>query len=1154
MEALTQTLISSSLHGEEANEKAKKLRAEMLVTLQTKIQSCRSVDEIIDVLPFDYRARFREKTLLLASQVDKLLNSQTAYNRLAAAIGKDEVPQRLRVKAPELQFTSEFAASDDVTLKEQRDALKKATGDYQKSVVASIVHSKDAEVKYWEDKCSPDAIAMVFADCAEETWAEYEKTYKFPTLVTKDGQTSIGTWVTSPQRTAELFAVKRCGAAIRAQILHMAKLRHNVMAKKIEKKKEVAEKAAKPATDVEMADATKPGPSLQSLIDKAINGRLKKLNLRQGDKKVRSHLPPPSNANMYFTAAEYVWPEEAAKLDSTHVDFSSRFLQEAETFETFQGREEGENEEEGEGQAGQEGRRSQREEESRLIAGKSSDFSFFGKQSYNSIPDQVLTMPWDNAISYVLAHTPISILEAGLYRAPVHTSNGLVVPPHIANELSLGLKYMFFSQPSTSVIHEAWTEFVHRLRWRIFFMLRERPDKPFDPDYAVKSSKKVKPPKLPLFMELGLVMGRRYIYKAIANIPDSTITEMRKQPFSPVIPELLKFLLDNNLVITMTDKNLGLAVSERDWLRSNELKLLQDTRNYRRLSKIDADAIMKKKILDMEELSDSVIDHIQLSELGLWEFFRSKVSGPEDDIIYPQFHGIPKIHKTPTGFRPIIPCHSVCFNPAAKFISKELKPIIREVPTIIHGTKDLFMKLSQLSIDSSRKWFFVTGDVVAFYPNIPLGSCINIVNSMYEDYMLNRAPATTSFLGREERRQLDVQMQIFQRAIEIGNTKLITQHGKDFYLQLNGLAMGVADSPDLANLFGAHFELRSQILAHDDVAFYGRYIDDCFSIVYADNADEALELVRNKIIFDGCVIEWAVSADGCQFLDAFIYKSSSKLEWRPYVKSGNNRERIPWVTHHPLDVKRGVYIGELSRLAVLCSKLDIYIGAIKDLNALYLKRGYPLELVMTWCRKNIRTRWENRFTSREAEHDEGVLVLKSRFNDVWNWFSAAELGKTVTEYWSEWYTRAELGRFLGDPSRPFPAYRNEESHGIDDVDRRNLTEVSDGEEGTIWVPDLRKIGLLGRRWIVSRKRTTNLFDLSSQWKKTVFRKLDEAIAEDGGANITNLSLDDSLFAAHMKNTGSVTYDSDTEIGPSHRRSPEQDTWIPEFGRASKRTN
>ena len=291
-------------------------------------------------------------------------------------------------------------------------------------------------------------------------------------------------------------------------------------------------------------------------------------------------------------------------------------------------------------------------------------------------------------------------------------------------------------------------------------------------------------------------------------------------------------------------------------------------------------------------------------------------------------------------------------------------------------------------------------------------------------------------------------MQIFQRAIEIGNTKLITQHGEDFYLQLNSLAMGVADSPDLANCFRVHFEKRSQIPTHDNVAFYGRYINDCFSIVYANNEDDALNLLRSKIRFDGCVIEWAVSADGCQFLDAYIYKSSSKLEWRPYVKSGNNRERIPWISHHPLAA--GAYRGrkkkegELSRLAVLCSTKENYIGAIRDLNALYAMRGYPVQLIMHWCKKNIQERWEKCFALQtQSEHDEGVLVLKTRFNDVWNWFSAAELGKAVMEYWAEWYDRAAEGRHTSNPSRPFLPYNPEHENGITDVRPKLFTVVRD---------------------------------------------------------------------------------------------------------------
>jgi len=129
---------------------------------------------------------------------------------------------------------------------------------------------------------------------------------------------------------------------------------------------------------------------------------------------------------------------------------------------------------------------------------------------------------------------------------------------------------------------------------------------------------------------------------------------------------------------------------------------------------------------------------------------------------------------------------------------------------------------------------------------------------------------------------------------------------------------------------------------------------------------------------------------------------------------------------------------------VLCSTKENYIGAIRDLNALYAMRGYPVQLIMHWCKKNIQERWEKCFALQtQSEHDEGVLVLKTRFNDVWNWFSAAELGKAVTEYWAEWYDHAAEGRYMSNPSRPFQLFDPEHENGITDVRPELFTVVKD---------------------------------------------------------------------------------------------------------------
>ncbi|KAL0958669.1 hypothetical protein HGRIS_014001 [Hohenbuehelia grisea] len=262
---------------------------------------------------------------------------------------------------------------------------------------------------------------------------------------------------------------------------------------------------------------------------------------------------------------------------------------------------------------------------------------------------------------------------------------------------------------------------------------------------------------------------------------------------------------------------------------------------------------------------------------------------------------------------------------------------------------------------------------------------------------------------------------------------------------------------------------------------------------------------------------------------------------------------------------------------------------------------------MSWCRNNIQERWDHQYAPHVVDKNgKGVLVLKSRFNNVWNWFSASELGKTVTEYWAEWYDRAADGRFVNNPSRPFPAYTLDEEHDINDVDGELLTEVKassrkfrpnpdlpyvaglpkasesdlprnslvsllgenglisddelvvrksnsarnsivplsgenrsisneelvvsrltdsgltrgvngsrneltadvtspapsidpyDASDNTVWVPDLRKAKIFGRRWIVSCKRTENLANLANKWKKAVFEMRDEHISDEGG--------------------------------------------------------
>jgi hypothetical protein len=551
------------------------------------------------------------------------------------------------------------------------------------------------------------------------------------------------------------------------------------------------------------------------------------------------------------------------------------------------------------------------------------------------------------------------------------------------------------------------------------------------------------------------------------NAPDGKDLRHPHKTFQPDVGRIRSFLLNKEYVVTGTDKNLGIAVSKRDWIIEKSQDILNDVNNYRSLDHFEATSILNQKCAEMEEIARIAFQHLDASEGTLSDFMRSCLPARGDAYHIPRFYGIPKIHKQPVKMRPIIPCHSAVMNPAAKYVSKKLKPIVETAATIIHGTKDLAQKLSSLDIDHTRKWYIVTGDVVAFYPNIPLEHCLKIVEEQYIEYKLNTATHPDD-LNKEH-------LEVFKRCLTVGNTRLITQFKGQIYEQLNGLAMGVADSPDLANLYGYYFEKRADVLNHPNIFYYGRYIDDCLAIVYAESEHHALSILQDKIQFDNCVITWDCSDSHQPFLDMLLYKDADNtLQHMPYRKRGNHQERIPWISAHPYDVKRGTFLGEMSRLATLSSKLEHYSAAMTGLVTLYISRGYPVDEVHKWLYSNYTRRWENRLKDRQVQGDSAnILVLKSQYNLAWNYFNAHQLGDVIFDYWREWLRRADSGNF--DAEYPAPPSKK-------------------GPQNPYW--DIRETDIFNSRVIVSRKRTRNLLDLTNLWKRSVLQGIEEQALDD----------------------------------------------------------
>jgi hypothetical protein len=774
-----------------------------------------------------------------------------------------------------------------------------------------------------------------------------------------------------------------------------------------------------------------------------------------------------------------------------------------------------------------------------------SDMDHFRYGVPSSLPDSILTLELPRAISIIHLYTPVLVLQAAEYKNCVHLSNGIRVPEEIQYHLSVGLRYMFAPIHDSGLIANAWVDFVKRLRWRLYFLFQGE-NTPYDPDYAVPNISKgnVKAPIMPDYIELGFKKGQSFVREAISKVPDLDTTDVYRR-IRPRVKQVRDFLYSNNYVVTTTDKNLGLAVSERHWIIEKCQDLLNDESNYKKLTYNEFKQIQDKKCTDMLVIAE--IANIYCWEEGsVAEFMRSQVTQIGKIHHAPVFYGIPKIHKVPTKMRPIIPCHSAIMNPAAKYVSKKLKPIIKSAPTIIHGTKDLAIKLSKLDLKPGHKFYIVTGDVVAFYPNIPLKRCIDVVSLLYKEYAF---PNPDLLQDERSRKQLEV----FMRSIVVGNTDLACIFDGTYYLQLQGLAMGVADSPDLANLYGWFFERECNVINHPQIPFYGRYIDDCLAIVYANSADEAISLLLNLIKFDGCTIEWEASASWAPFLDMALYTDNTgRLQHMPYQKARNHKERIPWISYHPLDVKRGTFIGEMSRLATLSSTLPVYKSALYDLIGLYRKRGYPYQLLYEWTQKYIEERWQKRLSVHdrsESSPPADVLVLKTEYNTAWNYFSASQLGDTLLGYWTEWLERAESQNYNSEFPRCRPHAGDVEcapqlGTSIQVLAREAnepgvLQDLGEGALGHHWyVPDFRKLKLSKARTITSRKRVRNLMDLTNLWKKEVLLGIDRSLSQDVIEPIPDIPDETSNQEEGSQQVHGIHQVLDIHVRPYHERDEE----------------
>jgi hypothetical protein len=543
------------------------------------------------------------------------------------------------------------------------------------------------------------------------------------------------------------------------------------------------------------------------------------------------------------------------------------------------------------------------------------------------------------------------------------------IPENIEYLLAVNHKFILHPKPQNHDVQEAKDKFIRMVRVKWQFRNSDRQNQEFIPKFHVPNPF-WEPQNASAAIELGLEEAMKEIDHQVGQALSRVATTAPKHG-NMNWTRVQDFLLQNNLIVKLTDKNLGLAVFPKEWYISENTKMLQDVRTYR---KVDT--------LDVEKLLGTLNDKLPKWKLprNMERFVKEKTTAT-----VPVFHTIPKVHKKPWALRPIVPSHSWVTSRLSEVIDHLCRPILNRMPWIVGSTKEVILQLEEVRTDCDDIWI-CTGDVVAFYTNIDAEECARKVAGAWQRY-----EPQSKIHGRAIAQMIRFVMQ---------NNYFSFQN--QMYQQMDGLAMGTASAPVLANIYAGYYERHERIPFKKGVLKYMRYIDDVLMIFQGTEKELTDFLAEYKL--GPLSVNWAYSKTKIEFLDIEIMRMrdpfGTHLVTRLFKKPMNKHLYIPWSSAHPSHVKKAFVKAELIRFAIVSSKVEYFADARIQFYGNLRRRGYPVAVLDDWFRQ---VSYEQRplYLSREKQvQQEAPLMLSGQYNPVWEYINVDEILRTAKQYWN----------------------------------------------------------------------------------------------------------------------------------------------------------
>lgn len=459
---------------------------------------------------------------------------------------------------------------------------------------------------------------------------------------------------------------------------------------------------------------------------------------------------------------------------------------------------------------------------------------------------------------------------------------------------------------------------------------------------------------------------------------------------------------DKSIVILKPDKGNGVVVINKTEYVTKMDQILQTNK----FIKVHEDPLKltyklenKVNVFLRKLKGQSIIDETTYKDLS--------PTGSKPGTLY----GLPKIHKPNRPLRPILSTIKTHNYSMCKF----LVPLLNQWTTNEYTVKDSFNFADEVTnINYSNKYTMASFDIESLYTNIPLIETINIVlhlafsnNNLFHGFNLNQ----------------------FKKFLELSLLDSYFFFNNNLYKQCDGLGMGLAIAPTLANVFLCFHE--SKWLSDCPIDFkpklYRRYVDDTF-LLFSDpsHVDKFLNYLNSKhpnIKFTKDIEQ----NNKLSFLDVCVNNNNNNLVTSVYRKSTftglftNFASFIPYI--YKLNLVK-ILIYRAFRLSSTYLNLHSELVNIKEF---LINNGYKVSVVETTIKHFLDSKFRQQTLCNTPTVPKQPLFVKMQYYGYHSHKIKKKLNHIIHQYFPQvslrilFYNRYRLANFFKFKDRtPLP--------------------------------------------------------------------------------------------------------------------------------------